>query len=357
MFRVTMIPADHGDCLWIEVGKSASPKHILIDAGTTGTYKRLKKLIKERFGAKRAHFDLFVVTHIDADHIGGAVPLLEDRDVTYGDVWFNGWRHIIEKLPRDRLGAKQGELVTGLIGDRKLPWNKAFDRRAVVLDDGPIAPDLDKALKGVKITILSPYREQLHTLVKKWKAELVDAGIVDEQGNLLRPSLRAKKIRDRLGGGLLNVDALLQSPFESDKAAANGSSIAFLLEYAGTRVLFTGDAHAPVLAQSLAKLSTAQRKIAVLKVSHHGSKNNTSEELLAMLECPRYLISTSGAQFSHPDPAAIARIVNRRSPNAEIYFNYKTKFNDMWTNPGAQKKYRFTTQYPKAKGECTVIDL
>lgn len=356
MFRVTMIPADHGDCLWVEIGKPAAPKHILIDAGTTGTYKRLKKLIGQRFGTKPAHFDLFVISHIDSDHIGGALPLLEDRAVTYGDIWFNGWKHITEKVPKDRLGSKQAELATGLIGDRKLPWNEAFGGKAVVLDDGPFAPDLGPALAGVKITILSPYREQLHTLVKKWKDELIDAGIVDADGNLLKPSQRAKKIRDRLGG-LLNVDALLQSPFESDTAAANGSSIAFLLEYARTRVLFTGDAHAPVLARSLAKLPKAQRKIAALKVSHHGSKNNTSEELLAMLECPRYLVSTSGAQFSHPDRAAIARIVHRRSPGGAIYFSHKTAFNEMWLHPGTQKKYGFTTIYPKAKGDCTVIDL
>jgi beta-lactamase superfamily II metal-dependent hydrolase len=353
MFRITMIPADHGDCLWIEAGKAASPKQILIDAGTTGTYKRLKKLMKERFGDKPAHFDLFVITHIDSDHIGGALPLLEDREVTYGDVWFNGWKHITEKLPKDRLGAKQAELVIGLLGDRKLPWNKAFKGKAVVLETGPVTVDLD----GVKITILSPYRAQLHTLVKKWKEELIDGGVVDEDGNLLAPSLRAKKLRDLLGGGLLNVEALLQSPFESDTAAANGSSIAFLMEYRGTRVLFTGDAHPPVLVQSLKKLPKAQRKIAALKVSHHGSKNNTSDELLALLECPTYLISTSGAQFEHPDRAAIARIVNRRSPGARIYFNYETKFNDMWTNPGAQKKYGFTTAYPKAKGDCTVVEL
>jgi len=354
MFRITMIPADHGDCLWIEVGKAAAPKQILIDAGTPGTYKRLKKLIQERFGGKPAHFDLFVITHIDADHIGGAIPLLEDRDVTFGDIWFNGWKHIIEKLPKDdRLGAKQAELVIGLLAERKLAWNKKFKGKAVVLENGPIAIDLD----GVKITLLSPYREQLHTLVKKWKDELIAARIVDEQGNLLPPSQRAQKIRDLLGGGLLNVDALLQSPFEGDPGAANGSSIAFLMDYAGTRVLFTGDAHAPVLMKSLATLPKAQRKIAALKVSHHGSKNNTSEELLALLDCPRYLISTSGAQFEHPDRAAIARIVNRRSPGAQLYFNYDTKYNDIWTNAGVQKKYGFKALYPKAKGDCTVVEL
>jgi beta-lactamase superfamily II metal-dependent hydrolase len=353
MFRVTMIPADHGDCLWVEVGPERAPKQILIDAGTPGTYKRLKKVIAERFGDRPQHFDLFVISHIDSDHIGGAVPLLADRDVTYGDIWFNGWKHLIEKMPKDQLGAKQAELAIGLIGDRKLPWNKAFKGKAVVLEDGPVTIDLD----GVKLTLLSPYREQLHALVKNWKKELIAAGVVDAKGNLLAPELRAKKLRDTLGGGLLNVAALLQTPFESDTAEANGSSIAFLMEYRGTRVLFTGDAHAPVLVQSLKKIPKARRKIDALKVSHHGSKNNTSDELLALLECPTYLISTSGAQFEHPNRAAIARIINRRAAGAQLYFNYHSKFNDVWTNPTTQRDYRFKTVYPKAKGECVVVDL
>ena len=42
MFRIDMLPAGHGDCLWIEYGSKEESKRILIDGGTTGTYKRLK---------------------------------------------------------------------------------------------------------------------------------------------------------------------------------------------------------------------------------------------------------------------------------------------------------------------------
>jgi hypothetical protein len=32
-FRITMLPALHGDCLWIEYGEEGDTHHVLIDGG------------------------------------------------------------------------------------------------------------------------------------------------------------------------------------------------------------------------------------------------------------------------------------------------------------------------------------
>jgi beta-lactamase superfamily II metal-dependent hydrolase len=353
-----MLPADHGDCIWIEYGSANAPKHMLIDAGTAGTYKRLKAAIRERFGSGRAHFELFVITHIDEDHIGGAVPLLEDEEVTFGDVWFNGWDQITENYPKDRLGEKQAELVSDSIKRRKLPWNTPFgttadgNAKAVVIEEGPKTI----AVGDLKLTLLSPYREQLHALVPKWVKELKKAGLVDANGNLLRPAERARRIRDALGVPTINIAKLLAARFEPDASEANGSSIAFLLEYKKTRALFTGDAHVPVLMQSLEKVSKAKRRIDLLKLPHHGSSGNISDKLLEMIECPRFLVSTSGARFKHPDLHALARIVGRKNANPELIFNYESAFTKPWKSPTLQRKHGFTTVYPEQKeGGCTVV--
>lgn len=68
MYRIHMLPAFHGDCLWVEFGKEDDPKFILIDGGTTGTWSVLKArllLEKKRMGGK-LHIELFVVTHVDS---------------------------------------------------------------------------------------------------------------------------------------------------------------------------------------------------------------------------------------------------------------------------------------------------
>ena len=44
MLRIEMLPAENGDCLWIEYGEENSPHRILIDGGTHGTYELLRRL-------------------------------------------------------------------------------------------------------------------------------------------------------------------------------------------------------------------------------------------------------------------------------------------------------------------------
>ena len=69
MFTIEMLPADEGDALWIEYG-SAPVRRILIDCGRKTAYRN----IAERVGADPdLRLELFVLTHVDADHIAGAV--------------------------------------------------------------------------------------------------------------------------------------------------------------------------------------------------------------------------------------------------------------------------------------------
>jgi hypothetical protein len=57
------------------------------------------------------------MTHIDANHIAGAIPMLEDKDFSLeiGEVWFNGWKHLSKRF----LSVKQGGRFSELILERK----------------------------------------------------------------------------------------------------------------------------------------------------------------------------------------------------------------------------------------------
>lgn len=340
MYRIHMLPAGHGDCILIEYGAKENPRRVLIDAGTPGTYKRLKKVI-----GKSMHFELFVITHIDADHIGGALKLLADKSVTYDDIWFNGWDHINGRIPQLALGAKQAEAVSKLIVERGLPWNRAFGNKAAVIQRWPVKKTLPG---GLVLTLLSPYPAQFPKLIEDWEDEIAAA----------EKKMRERKSSLALGGGeLIDVDALANEPFVSDTAAANGSSIAFLAEYDGKRALFTGDAHVPVLLQSLDKLEpNGALKVDLLKLSHHGSGGNTSNDLLKRIRCARYVISSNGAYFKHPERSAIARIV-KRAGKKELVFNYRSEFNSVWGDAGLQSKYKYTASYPPDENTGAVIEL
>lgn len=345
MFDIHMLPADHGDCLWITYGEAADPKHILIDAGTTGTWPRLKaRLDRERAQHNgRLHFELLVVTHIDADHIGGAIKLLEEvgpMRVTFGEVWFNGFHHLDDEAPPDLLGAMQAELLTALIVDHAFKWNTKFGRRAVMVPADGMLPT--HGFAGMQLTLLSPTFDELQKLKPEWVKAVTDAGLVPGQAAI---------VEDVDGGGDLlgeTVEDMADTPFRGDRARPNGSSIAFLAEHGGKRVLFTGDAFADVLLASLRRGPLAQSERLVLdafKVSHHGSRGNTDRALVEALPAKRYLISTNGKQFKHPDAEAIARIAVFGPEDKALDFNYKTDFNQAWGTPARRMKWGLTTTF------------
>ena len=169
MLNVELIQAGHGDCIWIEYGTNIDTLHrILIDGGTASTFKHLKKRI-EQLPPNKRHFDLLVITHIDADHIAGILKLLEDTNlgVIFSDIWYNGYQHLSEL---EFLGVRQAELLTDYLEKPGVNWNKAFEGKAVCLDkEKRFLPILLPG--GMTLTLLSPSIKELINLKPKWKKE------------------------------------------------------------------------------------------------------------------------------------------------------------------------------------------
>lgn len=339
MFTIEMLPADYGDCLWIEYGEEKDRQRVLIDGGTTKTYPRLRERILQ-LPEKDRRFELFILTHIDADHIGGAVPFLKDTEtgVELGDVWFNGWKH----LPSDRLGAKQAEIFSTLIRDRDLDWNRSADGGP--LEVLPGALPVYELPGGLRLTLLSPTREKLAKLRPKWEKELKHHGLVPGSKADYRQFLSGTRTTST------DVDRLADQPFRGDATAPNGSSIAVLAEFEGKSALLVGDAHAPVIAQSietlLAERGEAKLRVDAFKVSHHASKGNISSDLVKLVDSERYLVSTSGARFNHPDREAIARMIKYGGERPQICFNYKSDANEVWAREDLQERYGYAALMP-----------
>jgi hypothetical protein len=167
---------------------------------------------------------------------------------------------------------------------------------------------------------------------------------------------------ERLGGiELPDVDALAETPFDPDNSEANGSSIAILAEYNGRSALLSGDAFPDVLQTVLEKLNAqrgfTQLPLDAFKLPHHGSKANISIELLEKIQCANYLISTNGAYHQHPDDVAVARIIKYGGPGPHLQYNYKSKYNEIWSNNTLQDQYGYTTMYPENKEDGTYLQL
>ena len=113
----------------------------------------------------------------------------------------------------------------------------------------------------------------------------------------------------------------------------------------GRAVLLAADAHLDVLEASIDALRGAGKlALAALKVSHHGSKHNTTTLLLKKLACKTYLVSTNGSQFGHPDDNAIARII--RDGRAEmLIFNYRTEKTKKWDRKSLKDQHGYDVAF------------
>ena len=314
MIRLTVFPARDGDSLLLEYGDGEPEHRILIDGGRAGTYGDIKTLLAENVG--EAGLDLLVVTHIDQDHILGILRLFDDDGrVPIHDVWFNGFGHLSDS-PFESFGPKDGELLTTALLSQQVKWNVAFDTHPVEI--GRAFSGLDKGL----ITIVSPDRDQLEALIPTWTTECRKQGLIPGQDPEEPPPPGWESF------GPIDVAVLAEEDFEADPSLANQTSIAFLFEYDGVRILFTGDADDQRLIDSIRPLADAEGgrlRLDALKVSHHGSRKNLSKGLLELIDCERYLISTSGARHKHPDPVAMARILKFGGADKELIFNYEDR--------------------------------
>ncbi|HEX3131661.1 MAG TPA: MBL fold metallo-hydrolase [Thermoanaerobaculia bacterium] len=344
MLAIEMLPAEHGDCLWIEYGDPADPHRVLVDCGLRSTYRELADRLRDRPEIK---FELLVLTHIDADHILGAIPLLQEIDPKrFGDVWFNGWKHL---NPPDAMGALHGEMFAAILEKRGFNWNRSWNGGAVVLPDSGDLPRIELP-GGLKLTLLSPTRERLADLRIAWERELEAFEAGDTEAAMAYLQARPRFQPDALGPERIDVEELAEQPFEPDDSAANGSSIALLAEYEGKTLLLGADAFSPVLESSIRRLlrQTGQRRLQVdaCKIPHHGARANNGPGFLSLLDCRDFLFSSNGSHgYHHPHRETVARILTTRR-ESRLHFNYRTRETGVWDDSGLQRDWNYEARYP-----------
>jgi hypothetical protein len=359
-FSIELLPARHGDCLWIEYGEPGDLRRILIDGGPVGTFEFLERRLQQVPPGERV-FELMVLTHVDADHVEGLIRLFADKPLPFKvkSVWFNGWRQMNPK--HGFLGPVQGEFLSALLADRA---SKAWDMDAPpwsVPDQGTLpATTLDG---GMRLTLLSPDAAKLKTMAKEWnkavKAEGLEPGDLDAAWEALAGKKKFLPKKGLLGTDP-DLDALLKKQFTPDQAKANGSSIALLAEHAGKSALLLADAHPGVVVASLKRLCAQREKacldVDAVKVSHHGSKKNTNDALLGLVRAPTWLISSNGDQFHHPDATCIARILKVAKP-MRLCFNYESDYTRPWLADSMQQKHGYTAVVRPQNALSLKLDL
>ncbi|EJG2018271.1 MBL fold metallo-hydrolase [Vibrio parahaemolyticus] len=320
--RTKFLQAKNGDAILITfLDLQNNERNILIDGGTSSTYQYKAKNGKRENGSlknaidKLEKIDLLVLTHIDDDHIAGVLKWLESDDNATNKidkVWFNSGdvlseyfkkevnkdlEPVLEKIINKDTSTKQGIKFTKLISDSGI-WDKEI-----------ISAPSKKVYLDVSFTFLSPSQKELELLSDKWDrdSKSLDTATKNDYSLTLKRHIETDS-------------------FSEDKSIPNGSSIAFIMEHRDIKYLFLSDAHPSVVINSLIELGYSKEnklKVEFVKVSHHGSKHNTSYELLSLIDTNKYIFSSNGDIHKLPHKCCIARILNYNN-NAELIFNYKS---------------------------------
>ena len=339
IFTLEALNAKKGDSLVLSWGPPEKLRHIVIDGGPDGVWKQS---LEPRLTELRAGHDLdkdtplplemLMVSHIDDDHINGVLdmfaamakarPALPYKIKT---LWHNSFDEIVgngSKEMKSRLAGFAAEAADSVDGandhsmavvasvgqGRKL--RSAADDLKILLNGGFVGlvmaktkPVVSEQLGGLKFHIVGPSQERLEALAAKWEEAVA------------KDQAKAK------------VAAFV------DRSVANLSSIVVVAECGGKTMLLTGDARGDDILDGLKgagfidNISTGAVHFDLLKMPHHGSEHNMTEDFLKRITADHYVFSADG-QHDNPDGATIEMLGRaRKGQSFKLYFT-----NDKMTN-------------------------
>ncbi|MDU4927023.1 MBL fold metallo-hydrolase [Clostridium butyricum] len=380
-----MFPAEGGDAFLLRLDNK---KNILIDMGYSDTYTSYIKNRLIQLKEQKECIDLLVITHIDEDHIEGAIEFLHENGmadnpniIEVKEIWHNSYRFLqfkkekVDKITRsetkklDRLiiskldnngnklnglegiSCEQGSTFAGLLYGLGYEerWNTSYNHKAVNIDD------ISNVILGdITINLLSPDTEKLNRLSNIWNNKLEDMKfgfqISDEEIFDDAFEMYVKKVKPIIEGekqdisySNYSIEEIINKKItrKTDTSESNGASISFVIKYKEKKLLFLGDAHEKLILDSLNKYNEMDSVFDVVKVSHHGSiKNNF--KWIKKLKTKRYLISTDGKQHNHPSKETIATVLKENKENKILYFNYPLEVCDELKCDKLKEEYKYS---------------
>lgn len=405
--KITAFEGNKGDCVLLT---SAGGKNILIDGGHVTTHRptdvnSYKDNVAPSLGQMRAdgdEIDLICVSHVDQDHIGGILILLDDefawrvfdhqtgqglnpdppanpRPPRIGGIWHNAFH---EQLNRNRgeitdalaagerrslaLGIgptahggnlfehlansmREATLVSRRIGQRQLniPLNPEFGGKLVLRED----TTTPVAIGDLRVSVLGPTPERLEELRDEWNKWLKSA---KGKGQLQRIHTQSREAEEALIQGNLDIflKAINLGPAVGDRSSVteeNVASIVMMVEENCKTVLMTGDARDDHIVEDLVATGFADTDghahVNVLKLQHHGSENNFSREFGRKVTADHYLICGNG-KHENPDLRVLERLIasrigdlSERSPNPQTGQSFKLWLTSDGTTHKADKHH------------------
>ena len=333
-----------GDAIQISFeGNSGLTRHILIDGGFQLTYTaQLQKILRDM--PESEFIDLWIVTHLDNDHIGSVYAHFKDKSIRPGKLLINRlWFNCVDRMEFPNHSTKAG--IASGVGLRDL---LTVERCPEVVNDVTTKNEA-KEIDGVTITVLSPDKITYQALQEDWEKQ---------EKAYWEKKTKSKTADDE--PSLLNDDALdiaeladRKDIAEDETDIANRSSIAVLLEHKEISALFLGDAHPSIIIHSIKALNEkrgVKLKVDYIKIAHHASKHNFNAGLLDEVDCQNFIVLSKGESCQGlPNKETLAKIIVKRKERGKtnIFFNYdQDRFRKMFSIEN-ESEYEFECFFPK----------
>lgn len=320
---ITFLPAMHGDALFLHCHKDGQKGIIIVDGGPSGNATK-NPFVREIENLPQK--DLMILTHFDNDHLWGIKSYIKkhrnDEHFPVRQLWVNCARHI--DFPQS------GELSAPKASSLADMLNEISKRDGIIWK-----PYITEALEPIDlgyavIDVLNPNVGMLEKFIPLYEQE---AKVSQRQAGLPLGAGAESRAQEDIKVELseLAKREKVEPKGDSYRQMANMVSISFVYRCDGLIGLLLGDSFPLQIIPALERRGFNKEhklKVDFVKVSHHGSRNNISNELLEMIDCKNYLISTNGGNSSscHPDREAMANILCHEGRNFDetvhLYFNY-----------------------------------
>lgn len=385
--NVKAFPAGYGDSFFITIKDTEGIHNILVDCGFVSTYRDYIKGELESTDS----ISLIVLTHIDDDHINGALEMFKDSDtintLEIKNIWFNELykmtlgkyiEHLSKSDQENRAENKQNgffdesvgyirakNLSNYILGSRHASvWNKDS---TLIMCNNDSYQEMYPLNEQIKFVVLSPHENRLEELFEEWCRKLhISKGTLEVNDDTIQlfykyfSSIKEpRELFDEPCGPLsIDIEGLANKDYSTDNVA-NDASIAFFIEFKDKRILFLGDSHSADIKNSLKKYVEDNKleklKFDLVKVSHHGSKYNIDTELFDYIYADKYLISTNGKRHNHPDIECLCKIIVKQKEFKQILFNYRRQeILNKLDKEELKTKYNYELIMPHSNTEITL---
>lgn len=246
MVKIRNVGTNHGDCLFIEIENGVNKSIIMVD-GRKGDQKSFDEIKEVILGYGSINY--LIVTHIDNDHINGILKIYNlPQNDPVRQAFFNTiilYNYVTKPVISYSQAQKfekliQDNIVISTIKEYYYKYSSPCLKILSAERRRKLDPREQEDFENYAVlTLLHPHKEGVEQVYKDY----------------------------------------MKHPKKSTASLVNRNSIVFMLEYGEHIALFTGDCYMQNIADEVDQLKNMKgvggyRKIDLIKMPHHGSKEN-----------------------------------------------------------------------------------